>query len=483
MCAMSDDKHLTYRAVTGLQTTLPSLYAVKKERLALKAICSIKKNDNILIKRGVSTSWKQKSEQILSALAFKLGYFSDGNLEVIDGKTWSKIPFILKPAADGTNVCKTVKLLNHTFTVINDEEHCKAACGNYSIGLYSIKTENYIQTRACLEQQLKEMESTKSIELKGINFRIKFTNGGDMKFLLNLYGINASNSKYPCLWCKTESSLFHNFRAEHLKRNLDEAKELYKRNKFGYQNIPITTIPFDCCIIDTLHMLLRITDQLFELLLSKIELLDNSTKDDGTFVGKPHLKAFYDNLEGILKISNPFLTIDGKIKMRSLNGLDRLKIIESLNLIELFPDMPKVELHHQLWRDFFNIYTSLKNTNGYAKEDMAEIVKNSTLSWGNLYKSLAREKHVTPYIHAFVDHLHEMIAAHGDVCLWTMQGLEKLNDILTKEYFTSTNKHADFLEQLIHRRHRMEIMLLFSSDPKELFDLIHNHPEESWETF
>jgi hypothetical protein len=36
------------------------------------------------------------------------------------------------------------------------------------------------------------------------------------------------------------------------------------------------------------------------------------------------------------------------------------------------------------------------------------------------------------------------------------KGLEKLNDLTTQSYFNSTNKHSDFLRQIIDKRNRME---------------------------
>jgi hypothetical protein len=51
-----------------------------------------------------------------------------------------------------------------------------------------------------------------------------------------------------------------------------------------------------------------------------------------------------------------------------------------------------------------------------------------------------------------------MIAVHDDVSLWTKQGLEKLNDIMSKDYFKSTKKNEDFLERMVHRKNGMEVM-------------------------
>lgn len=51
-----------------------------------------------------------------------------------------------------------------------------------------------------------------------------------------------------------------------------------------------------------------------------------------------------------------------------------------------------------------------------------------------------------------------MIKMHGNISLFSMQGLEKLNDLTTMAYFSACNKHEDFLIQLIEKRNRIELM-------------------------
>ena len=54
-------------------------------------------------------------------------------------------------------------------------------------------------------------------------------------------------------------------------------------------------------------------------------------------------------------------------------------------------------------------------------------------------------------MHCFAHHLYEMVERHGDISLYTMQGLEKLNDFTTQHYFNSTNKNDDFLFQFFKK--------------------------------
>ena len=70
---------------------------------------------------------------------------------------------------------------------------------------------------------------------------------------------------------------------------------------------------------------------------------------------------------------------------------------------------------------------------------------------------------VTPYIHIFVNHIWEFIIYIGEIDInsFTLQGLEKLNDLTTQYYFRSTNRQNSsdqFLRQLINKRIRIETL-------------------------
>ncbi len=131
---------------------------------------------------------------------------------------------------------KIVKLLNFNFTVINDIASCQKSKGNFSLGkvdidwlifnfdnlvynyklnqkgIFDIQTEDYTHLRACLKDYLAEIESIHFVVLNNVKFHIKFKFGGDLKFLLNIYGINAANSNYSCLWCKCHKDDFYKVR-------------------------------------------------------------------------------------------------------------------------------------------------------------------------------------------------------------------------------------------------------------------------------
>jgi hypothetical protein len=44
-------------------------------------------------------------------------------------------------------------------------------------------------------------------------------------------------------------------------------------------------------------------------------------------------------------------------------------------------------------------------------------------------------------MHCFVSHLHEFRESHGDFNIYNQQGMEKLNDIITVDYFRKSSKN------------------------------------------
>ncbi len=67
---------------------------------------------------------------------------------------------------------------------------------------------------------------------------------------------------------------------------------------------------------------------------------------------------------------------------------------------------------------------------------------------------------VTPYMHTFVYHLHELQLVYGNVNKFNMEGFEKKNGILKSQYFSATNRvqQKTFLFQLINQQNRLDLL-------------------------
>ena len=299
-----------------------------------------------------------------------------------------------------------------------------------------------------------------------------------MKFLALIFGINAANSDYPCVWCpcKIKNQLDHEKIWNISDRNLEDAEKLCNEktvnSRKGYINKPLFYyIKFEDCIIDILHLYLRITDKLFEKLLNKIYILDSFSSTTTNLDSRKNFKIFWDFIENECRITNPFYpsvkTIN-KYKIRSLNCIERDKILVNLKKQKISNIFPNLDINDAncldfIFSTFYNIIKQIRE-NKINKENV-EKFKSDLKIWMHFYVKIEPtvSHEITPYIHVFVFHLPEFILKHGHVNLYNMQGLEKLNDLLTKIYHFASNKHKknkSYLLQMINKRNRMEFFLL-----------------------
>jgi hypothetical protein len=278
---------------------------------------------------------------------------------------------------------------------------------------------------------IKEIEEITSIILNDVQFKINLNWGGDMKFLLNVFGLNAANSNYSCLWCKCPKDQFHvinhsKWSITDTKKGARTIKEARLKKGFGYIESPLTSIEFSKACIDLLHMWLRISDKLEKLLVDKLTLIDYlKAKKNDDLSDKPNLSKYINFMRYECNIQKPYYISNKQIEFRQLSGAEKLKLFESIDITKLFPNLQNVEKVENLWKSFFNIYVSVKN-NSYSSMIRVDEIKNNCEQWVNDFIAIYQSVNVTPYIHEFGQHLWEMVKLHGDVSLFTMQGKKKL---------------------------------------------------------
>ena len=96
-------------------------------------------------------------------------------------------------------------------------------------------------------------------------------------------------------------------------------------------------------------------------------------------------------------------------------------------------------------------------------QDITEILndlakfKTQLCDWMKLFLSLYQTKHVTPYMHALAQHVPEAVALHGRLSLFNQQGLEKLNQNQTKDFYRSTNyRGTEAMLMLLQKKNKVE---------------------------
>ena len=126
------------------------------------------------------------------------------------------------------------------------------------------------------------------------------------------------------------------------------------------------------------------------------------------------------------------------LKGRSFTGPEKLKIIKNIKICGLLPDIDreKRETMQSLWEKFTDLLSELDELCDNASK--IEMFNSHAKEWVRCFTSIYPTKDVTPYMHILVYHVSEIIQMHGSLSQYTEQGLERLNDNVSRWYFRST---------------------------------------------
>jgi len=359
----------------------------------------------------------------------------------------------IRLAGDGTNICRNFTVLNFTFGFLDQNSVClneatmdpNTALGNFILGKFHIKKECYLDLKTALKEIGERLSVLKEIVFEGMTYKIEFWLGGDLKFLLIMLGMNAANSGYPCPFCTLHKSMFiHDISSQKISRNLSD-------NNCGKVHEPIFSfINIYNVIPDSLHMGLRITDKLESNLKLDIEQLDETF--DEHLESNEHFGNYVSYLESI-NIKKPFYVnkSSSQLVLRDLNGREKKRLFESIDLPSLFPELENSSTKNELWKNFFDIMYRMR-------DDRMSIdsIKHETQLWLQNYAALP-EKGLS--FNSF-----------------SMQGLEFLNCLDIRCFHRSTNKKGE--KHLIKKRSRIEL-LSFHKDLKTLFEVNRVHVMEA----
>ena len=246
-------------------------------------------------------------------------------------------------------------------------------------------------------------------------------------------------------------------------KEITEKAQLPKKSKVRFnccQKPIFSFIPMEHVTIDNLHLFLRISDVLINLLIRDIRVIDGIEKATGKLPdnskGK-NLLAYQEFLNGPCKIRfNWYIDEQSKkLSWRDLTGPEKIRLFKEINIPTLFPTHNRKEQLQALWTDFYSLIKKLGESHC---EDIDEFEK-SVKSWVIKFTELYQTKDVTLYIHAFSMHVPQFLRMYGNISVFTQQGLEKLNDFSTKFYQRSSN-HRTFesLQQILEKHNRLEIL-------------------------
>ena len=219
------------------------------------------------------------------------------------------------------------------------------------------------------------------------------------------------------------------------------------------------SIPIDHVVPDILHLFLSVSDVLTNLLIVELRRLDGINKNTSHF--DKYIKFLNEDCE----VS--FHTYQDKeskvLKWRDLTGPEKVQVFNNIDLSDLFPDLPKVNDVKKIWEQFYDIYKTLQLPTTLTITQLSNL-KHDLTQWMSLFTCVYQTENVTPYLHVLASHIPEFLKLYGSITPFSQQGLEKLNDDITKSYFRSTNHHdISSLHQLLLKLNRIE-ELTFNPD-------------------
>ena len=234
-------------------------------------------------------------------------------------------------------------------------------------------------------------------------------------------------------------------------------------------------------VIDNLHLFLRVSDVLSNLLLIELkcqDCIDKVTKFSSFDEGKynEHLSKYQDFVSS-LKISD-FRFYIGQtskaLKCRALTGPEKPKVMSSISIKDLFPalDDATTERIQHLRNDFLHLNSVFsKHPEDMTTADVNEF-EDKARSWGRDFTNCQGVSNVTPYIHALMNHVPEFFKTYGSIVPFTQQGLEKYNDITTKIHFRSANHQGiQSLTQIMEKQNRLEYLRDIGTTSKKCFEM------------
>ena len=406
---------------------------------------------------GIQISFKESLEEQIKRLQ-KNG--------VLDKDTTIKV----KISGDGTNIGKRLKLENVTYTILNEKDAAMNEKGNYVLAIIKT-TENYDNLKESLADLNDEMSNLKDITVNNHKYSIEYFLGGDWKFLACVCGLGAANQNFACIWCKcprherfdiskkwslTDRSLG--------ARDSQEIGKYAKSKQYNCKTSPLFNfIPIDHVIIDTLHLFLRISDNLIELLIRELRRKDAidkvSTFSNGFCRNRYRHMAGYEKFVKDLGISFEWkINKDTKkLEYRDLTGPEKLSLFQHINFHSLLSDCHDADKLQALWSNFMDIVGDLKLD--YPTDDAISSIEDKIKKWFKKFLDLYQAKDVTPYMHALYAHVPEFLKLYQNLACYTQQGMEKYNDTVSKDYFRSSNhRGVSAIKQIFLKKHRMQLL-------------------------
>ncbi|CAG8600876.1 6082_t:CDS:2 [Cetraspora pellucida] len=260
----------------------------------------------------------------------------------------------IRISGDGRNVGRKIKHVMMTCSVLDDVSNLYSADYHHTI-LLCPGTENYNlfkKIMAPLVDELDNLVKNGLVDSMGIRWQIKPYFSSDWKFLCIVLGFNAPNTTYFCPWCLcTKRDIGTQDKVYTIEKSMEQLKAA--KPSPGHTKPPlIPMISLDHYVPDELHVMLRIWDRLWSLVIQ--ELKSESRYDE---YNRGVIIREMERISVKFQFWQEHNTESWSYT--SLMGDDKEKVLHSFNFEVIF-DKERAILINHLWRDFYALYKLMK---------------------------------------------------------------------------------------------------------------------------
>ena len=412
----------------------------------------------------------------------QLDFYSEIDRMIEDSEIDNGELFKVRLSGDGTKISKSANFLNFSMGPLESTGSLPAASseeGNRTLAVVQV-SESYDNIKTSLgdiihdvnEIQAKRDDNNivKYTTSSGKSVRLQFSLSGDMKFLLLVLGMNAANSKYACIYCKVPKTerwitsrcrnFYYMIKLRRTSQQMKDTARKKPKEDFGVLETPLFDIPLEFCVLDELHLLLRITDNLTRNIILEAEQIERKQRGMNK-VAVRQCELFFQSCGISFKIWTN--KSNGKLDYTSLSGNEKKKLLQHLPNKMLAGPLPfmnestRIQVAN-LWAGFATIYFNYIGT-PVVTEQTCSTLFSIGCQWIQDFIAVGSKREgysksdITPYMHSMVYHMPYLMSFHSGIKAFTGQGLEKVNDDLKLIYFKRVNK-AMATEQTLRVRFR-----------------------------
>ena len=185
--------------------------------------------------------------------------------------------FKIKICGDGARFSRSSTFLLLSYALIENDKELLTSAGHRTFAALKAP-EQYHELKVALKDvwaAINGLMETEYVTIDGKKVGLEIYFSGDYKFMLMVMGMKNATADYACLWCHVHKNNRHDMdKPEHfynggnMKRTKKSMEECLKKrsteDKKGCEFEPLLKVEPDHCILDELHLLLRIMDRLLE---------------------------------------------------------------------------------------------------------------------------------------------------------------------------------------------------------------------------